>query len=875
MNDEPICPCGPPPHPRPIDNPPGRDAIAYRVGDFASFRAALLQARPGEAELSRDGRPIWRPGPDDLALQLAEWWAYLADILTFSNERAMRQAFLRTADRPESLRRLIAPLGYRPRPAIAAAGLLAAELAGPRPVALPQGLRIQSKPGPGQAPQVFELDADTVVNPPDAVPADPPAAGALLAADAAGVRLRGTVTSLKPGDRLLLLKRGWDGVQDDRHYAWVEVAATTPLTDPRGRPQTLVTFSGPVALPAEAAGLARAQDYRLLRSGQSAQPWKGKNATPGVLAATTAHLAGVVRDLHAGDPVLFDASAVVPDPFAELNLDLLDAHGPLIFGSTPRAAAPGGGGVGSTGPVIASPGDAELDFAVPMTTLVRASRIDEAIWYANPAHANQPGTQPEEPTIPIPILHTVLTFGPALGGGNWNSARSQVEVRFGWREVGELVPEPATRFDGRPGPVVAEPPATFPAGPSRRVIVAGADGRGVLARAAPAGDRVDLSELPDPPEPLAAPVRVWMNLLPVSRGQTVAREVLGRGDARLLGQEFVLQKSPLTYLPVPDPETGRGFTSTLRLRVDGVEWREVASFYGQPPAARVFVTSEDDAAKTHVRIGDGTNGARLATGAEVVASYRVGGGAAVPPAGALTVLLDPRPGLRKVHNPVPVGGGSDPDPPDQIRRDAPRSVLTLGRAVSVDDYEAIASRAPGVTRARASWAFDPASQRSAAVVYVGDDDAAVASVQVALDAACDPNRPARVRKAVAVPVTLRLDLRRDPARSEDGVLVGVRAALLDPETGLFGRQAARIGQPLYDSQLAAACFAVPGVRGVQVLEFSIVGTPQPVRRLVPPVPRPARGLPPCAGHRHEPGEGRFFQLDDDHLELHAEADHVV
>ena len=50
---EAICPCATFAHPRVIFNPPGRDAIAYRVGDYTTFRHALLQALHGETELSQ------------------------------------------------------------------------------------------------------------------------------------------------------------------------------------------------------------------------------------------------------------------------------------------------------------------------------------------------------------------------------------------------------------------------------------------------------------------------------------------------------------------------------------------------------------------------------------------------------------------------------------------------------------------------------------------------------------------------------------------------------------------------------------------------------------------------------------------------------
>src|SRR6516165_10030178 len=137
-NTSPICPCGTVVHPSVIFNLPGRDIIAYRAGDYTAFRHALLHALEGEEQLTQliDGRvrQIWQPSASgDLALQMMEWWAYLADVLTLYNERAANQAYLRTADLPESVKRLIQILGYRPRPALGATGVLAALASSPKP----------------------------------------------------------------------------------------------------------------------------------------------------------------------------------------------------------------------------------------------------------------------------------------------------------------------------------------------------------------------------------------------------------------------------------------------------------------------------------------------------------------------------------------------------------------------------------------------------------------------------------------------------------------------------------------------------------------------------------------------------------------------
>ena len=87
---------------------------------------ALLRPLPGEVAISG-----WRPAAGDLGLQVLEWWAYLADILTFYNERYANENYLRTATRDESVADLVALLGYRPAPGLAATGTLGSSDARP------------------------------------------------------------------------------------------------------------------------------------------------------------------------------------------------------------------------------------------------------------------------------------------------------------------------------------------------------------------------------------------------------------------------------------------------------------------------------------------------------------------------------------------------------------------------------------------------------------------------------------------------------------------------------------------------------------------------------------------------------------------------
>lgn len=790
MSNTPVCPCEALSHPRAVSNPPGRTSLVYRVGDYASFREALLISRPGEIELAN-----WRPGAKgDLALQMVEWFAYLADILTFYNERIANQDYLRTADLPESVQRLIRILGYRPRPGIGAIGTLAALLTGNKAVHVPKGFSIQSKPGPGKQPQIFEVDAAAQVQVPDAVAADPAPNPDLLSSDGVSVLLAGTVTTVKANDEVVL----WN----NSNSAVAQVSRVTAEKDPRGQTNTRVSFTSAPSLPAHAP----AAGYRILKSNQAAHLYPFPADGDRVITSSDAQLETLIRGIKAGDPVVLEV------PGKSLG---------------PQAVA--------------------------------VSTYEELVWYANATDPSNPQNSPNPTnTVPVPIPHAHITFSPSLSGSvsDWQNNKSAVVVRYGWQDAGTLIASPADTFTVSAPTVIAEQGSAFPAGSGIPVLIEDANGNGAAATAALAGtdpSTMHLANLPEDAD-LTAPLKVLFNLLNVSRGKTVTGEVLGSGDATIAGQEFVLQNKPLTYLLSAASTSGGSYSSTLRVWVGQVEWKEVASFFGQPADARIFVTCEDENAKTHVQFGDGVSGARLPSGTNnIVATYRYGSGADAPDAGSLSVILSPLPGLKAVRNPVAVGGGDDPDPPEQIKQYAPQSVLAFGRAISGDDYETIAAQAPGVARARAYLSWDPGQQRATVIVYVGDDASALNAAKVALAGAIDPNRPAAVHQAKQIAVSINLALLVDPTFDGDSVKAAARATLIDPQKGLFSSRALRIGQTIYDSQIDAACLSVPGALALQNLQFSADdGTGTFVLD---------------TGFRHSPGEGRFFTLSPEKLQI--------
>ena len=158
---------GPAPQdPQVITNPPGLSAISYRVDDFTGFRRALLRPLPDERAI-RD----WRPAPGDLGLQVLEWWAYLADVLTFYNERYANESYLGTATQQGSIANLVALIGYQPSPGIAATGTVAAVSSASQsaePMVIPAGMSLSSSASPGVPSQTFEVDAEVTFTGPSA-----------------------------------------------------------------------------------------------------------------------------------------------------------------------------------------------------------------------------------------------------------------------------------------------------------------------------------------------------------------------------------------------------------------------------------------------------------------------------------------------------------------------------------------------------------------------------------------------------------------------------------------------------------------------------------------------------------------------------------
>jgi hypothetical protein len=150
-----------------------------------------------------------------------------------------------------------------------------------------------------------------------------------------------------------------------------------------------------------------------------------------------------------------------------------------------------------------------------------------------------------------------------------------------------------------------------------------------------------------------------------------------------------------------------------------------------------------------------------------------------------------------------------------MREFAPKSALVLGRAVSIQDLEALAAGVTGVRAVAASWRWHAVKQRAVAqIYYLGEPEVAV-EVSQRLRSLADPALAVAVQPALPIPVWLTIDvLVAREYRAED-VEVAIRDALLNPDHGLLAPENIGIGKPLFRSRIFETVLSVPGAKGIR------------------------------------------------------------
>lgn len=777
------CPCDQPSAPAALDIAPGLTDLPRQRWSFVELRTAMLDRARWQAALAE-----WRArAPDDYGVMWLEMMAYVGELVSLYDKAIADESYVRTAKLRPSLRRLLGVLGYVPRPAVAAEVELALIADGAQPVTLPVGTGFRSGAFAGQPPQVFELVAPATIHPAlDKWPVVTPAAPTLTG-QVTTLLLDPATARVAVGDVVLV---ELSAAAADAHVRTVAQIART--IDAAGRRVAAVTLDRAVD-----CGAGKAVAGIAVRKASRAAALKVPSAMGGDLPsfgwffATFFFLDGVYREARVGERCL----VTLHGETRWFTIQHRDEWALVIDEppDTPEVKVT----VDGDADAVVVPARAVEPVRARFTLISGTDSLDAASRKASASSESWYGVGGDDTagfTLGLGLVSAGKVLGPAVAAV---VATDPLAVAAARAPVGSVATTDRLVFRDHEARVVAVDGSVDLA--SRAIaLVAG------------------VAWTPG----LAPPLVAYGNVVTAVRGETVAGEVLGSGDAAATMQRWKLAKAPLTYQAVAGAGDAAGVASSLRVWVDGLAWTEVPSFYGQGPDAQVYIVRQDDRGDSWVTFGDGVRGARLPSGAgNVVAAYRFGAGAASPPAGSVTQLARPVPGLASVGAALAAGGGADAEPAESLRELAPRSALLLGRAISIDDMEVAARLAPGVSAARADWAWDGVRQRPVVKVWILGGAGVRAAVEARLLALAEPDTPIAVADATPVVATLAIDLEIDPCQVATAVLATVTAALFGDD-GWLTPPVLGIDRPLLRSRLLADLLTIPGVTGVRALTWN-------------------------------------------------------
>jgi predicted phage baseplate assembly protein len=181
------------------------------------------------------------------------------------------------------------------------------------------------------------------------------------------------------------------------------------------------------------------------------------------------------------------------------------------------------------------------------------------------------------------------------------------------------------------------------------------------------------------------------NTVPAQNLSTVREEIVGVSEGHP-DQLFKLRRSPVQ-------PTSLGLWTEVEGQ-DPERWEQVEDFLASQPDDPHYVLNANTG---EIRFGDGQRGRIPTADAEIIArQYRYGGGAAGNVGSALiNIPLTAMAGVESVTNERPAVGGRDEQPIEELKEQAPRVLRSRNRAVTGEDFAALAGQAGGVKKATA------------------------------------------------------------------------------------------------------------------------------------------------------------------------------
>lgn len=835
--------------PAPVFNRPGLSAIAYRVGAHAQFKETMLARLSASHQAALRG--LNTRDDDDFSIALLDAWATVADVLTFYQERIANESYLRTATERLSVLELARLIGYELRPGVAADTYLAFTLEdapgafgqainlsniaqgvpeAPPPITVGTGVKVQSIPGPGEQPATFEtveaIEARVEWNALKPHLAQPQQ----LSTTMGSIVFQGTATNLKPGDKLLI-----DASNGREVLTVFKVAADDEAKTTR------VDFEDPALSPASyqrPGGLSQGKPTDFLAQTTlnentveaiTNKQWseedlsalaKMQNWPEASLVANINKMATRTKFTGGNGVFAFRQRTAIfghnaprepaykargtPKPYSqwtEWTPDNDEAGGTLFLDAAYDAIVP----------------ESYIAIRKPAQT-ASVFRVGQVVTRSRAAYGMSAKT-----TV-LTLADSSQWWNPKPGGTEEFNVIRGTAV-YAQSEQLELAEVPIE--DVVTGDTLTLDRAYLGLKKGQKVVLTGErdDLKGVFESELltikeviiEKGLTVLVLETALANRYVRSSVTINANVARATHGETV-QETLGSGDATQAFPRFTLRQPPLTYTSA---STLTGAQTTLEVRVDDLLWSEVPDLFGHAPEERIYTTGTDHEGKTTVIFGDGKTGARLPTGVEnVKAEYRKGIGlGGLVKAHQLSQLMTRPLGVKGATNPLAATGAQDREQLADARRNAPLTVLTLGRVVSLQDYEDFARAFSGIAKALATWSWS-GERRSVLVTAAGVDGAAVTEdlrgkLLTTLREFGDPNASPEVKSFEPRFFRVAATLQIAPDHLPEKVRAEVEAQL----RGHFSFEARDFGQPVHQSEVVGLVQNVSGVVSVAIREF--------------------------------------------------------
>ena len=194
---------------------------------------------------------------------------------------------------------------------------------------------------------------------------------------------------------------------------------------------------------------------------------------------------------------------------------------------------------------------------------------------------------------------------------------------------------------------------------------------------------------------------VAANVVAAGHGEIKGEKVLGSGDATRSSQTFAFSATSVSF--VAEASQPAGVKAAIDVTVGGRTWQQVGGFQDSGPIDTHYTVRMTEEGRLKITFGDGRHGRRLPSGVNNVRiTHRKGNGLAGNlAAGSFTKAAKPHYLVAQVRQPLPATGGNDMEPLDALRENAPATVLTLERAVSLADVVHLVTGQSSVWQARA------------------------------------------------------------------------------------------------------------------------------------------------------------------------------